>query len=107
MCVVNGGGHQLRGFVAGVAEHQALVTRTDVEVVVAGAVDALRDVVALLVVANHDRTTFVVNAVFGVVVTDTLNGVPRDLDVVHMRIGGDFTRQHNQARVGQGFCGDA
>ena len=40
-----------------------MVDRTDVEVVVRGAVYALGDVVGLLVVSHQNRTAFVVNVV--------------------------------------------
>ena len=101
--IVNGCGHQLRGFLAGVAKHQTLVARTCVQVIVRCLIHALGDIVGLLVIANHDRATFVVDAVLGVVVTDALDGVASHLDVIHMRVGGDFTGQHHQTGVGQGF----
>jgi hypothetical protein len=85
--VVDRRGHQLGRLVAGVAEHQALVAGAGVQVVVAGVVHALGDVVALLVVADHDRAALVVDAVFGVVVADALDRVACDLDVVDMRVG--------------------
>jgi hypothetical protein len=87
----------------GVAKHQALVTRTGIQVVVRRVVDALGDVVGLLVVAHHDRAALVIDAVLGVVVADALDGVTRHLDVVHMCVGGDLTSQHHQTGVGQGF----
>ena len=105
--VVDRRGHQLGRFVAGVAEHQALVAGAGVQVVVAGVVHALGDVLALLVVADHDRAALVVDAVLGVVVADALEGVARDLDVVDVDVGGDFAGQHDQAGVGQRFGGDA
>ena len=66
-------------------------------------VDALRDVVALLVVADHHRTALVVDAVFGVVVADALDRVTRDLDVVDVRVVRDLACQHDQAGVAQRF----
>ena len=105
--VVDGRGHQLGRFVAGVAEHQALVAGAGVQVVVARVVDALRDVVGLLVVADHHRAALVVDAVVGVVVADALDGVARDLDVVDVRVGGDLAGQHHQAGVGQRLGGHA
>ena len=59
----------------------------------------------MLVIANHDGTTFVVDTVVGVVVANTFDGVARDLDVVDMGIGGDFTCKHHQASVGERFGG--
>ncbi|OIQ81510.1 hypothetical protein GALL_367270 [mine drainage metagenome] len=105
--VVDGRGHQLGGFVAGVAEHQALVARPLVEVVVVRAVDALGDVGALLVVGDQHGAALVVDAEVGVVVADALEGVARHLDVVDHRVGGDLAGQHDEAGVGQGFGGDA
>ena len=99
--------HQLGRLVAGVAEHQALVAGAGVEVVVARLVDALCDVVGLLVVADHDRATLVVDAVFGVVVADALDRVARDLDVVDVRVGRDLAGEHHEAGVAQGLGGDS
>ena len=93
--------HQCRRLVAGIAEHQALVARALVEVVIGCAVHALRDVRALLVVGHQHRAALVVDAVFGVVVADALDGVARHLDVVDVRGGGDLARQHHQAGIGQ------
>jgi hypothetical protein len=105
--VVDGRGHQLGRFVAGVAEHQALVASAGVQVVVAGVVHALGNVVGLLVVADHHGAALVVDAVVGVVVADALDGVARHLDVVDVRVGRDFAREHHQAGVGQRFGGHA
>ena len=99
--------HQVGRLVAGVAEHQALVAGAGVEVVVAGVVDALGDVVALLVVADHHRAALVVDAVLGVVVADPLDRVARDLDVVDVRVGRDLAGEDDQAGVAQGLGGDA
>ena len=104
---IDGCRHQLGRLVAGVAEHQALVTGAGVEVVVAGVVNTLGDVVALLVIADHHRAALVVDAVVGVVVADALDRVARDLDVVDVGLGGDLTRQHHQTGVAQRFSGDA
>jgi len=48
--VINGRGHQLGRFVAGITKHQALVAGAGVEVVVTGVINTLGNVVALLVV---------------------------------------------------------
>ncbi|MCY1551354.1 hypothetical protein D9M68_876780 [compost metagenome] len=107
MGVINGRGHEFGRLVAGIAEHQALVACADVQVVVAGVVHALRDVVGLLVVRDQHRTTLVVDAVFGVVVADAFQGVARDLNVVDVRVGRDLAGQHHQAGVGQRLGGHA
>src|SRR6218665_1774552 len=85
--VVDRRGHQLGRFVAGVAEHQALVAGAGVQMVVAGMVHALGDVVALLVVGHEHGAALVVDAVVGVVIADAPDGVARHLYVVHMGVG--------------------
>ena len=64
---------------------------------------ALGDVVGLFVIGHQHGAALVVNAVLGVVVADALDRVTCDLDVVDMCIGGDFTGQHHEAGVAQGF----
>ena len=103
MRVPDRGGHQIGGFVAGIAKHQALVAGTLVQVVFRGAVNALGDIGRLLVVGNKHRAAFVIDPVIGIVVTDTLDGVARHLDVVDVGGGGDFAREHHEARVAEGF----
>jgi hypothetical protein len=67
----------------------------------------LGDVIALLVVGHQHGAALVVDAVVGVVVTDALDGVARDLDVIHVRVGGDFAGQHHEAGIGQRLGGHA
>ena len=99
--------HQFRRFVARVAEHQALVAGALIEVVVVRAVHALGDVRRLLVVRDEHRAAAVVDAVVGVVVADALDRVARDLDVIDVGGGGDFTCQHDETGVAQRFGSDA
>jgi hypothetical protein len=81
----------------------ALVNGANDEVLVRRMVHALGNVVGLLVIADHHRAALVVDAVFGVVVANALDGVAGHLNVVHMRVGGDLAGQHHQAGVGQGL----
>ncbi|KAG0773045.1 hypothetical protein G6F22_015217 [Rhizopus arrhizus] len=97
------GRHQVRRFIARVAEHQALVARALVQIVFRAAVHALGDVGRLLVVSNQHGAALVVDPVLGVVVPDAADGIPRDLDVGDVGGGGDFTGQDDQARVAQRF----
>jgi len=99
--------HQLRGFVARVAEHQALVAGTLVQVQARAFIDALGDVRGLLVVGNQHGATLVVDAVFRVVVADALDGFAGDLNIIHVCVRGDLAGQHDEARVAQRFGGDA
>ena len=105
--VVDWGGHQLGRFVAGKAEHQALVAGADVQRVVKGGIHALGNILALLVVGHQHGTALVVNAELGIVVADALDGLACHVDVIHRGIGGDLAGQHHQTGVGQGFGGHA
>ena len=70
-------------------------------------IHALRDVGRLFVIGDQYRAAFEINAVVGVVVADVFECVARDVDVVNHGVGGDFTREYDQAGVTQGFGGDA
>ena len=98
-----GGGHQLRGLVAGVAKHHALVARADL--LVALAVHAHGDVAALLVDGGHDRTAAGVEAAGGVVVADFLHGPAHYLGDIHIAVGGDFAHDHDHACGGHSLAG--
>src|SRR5690606_4151460 len=66
-----------------------------------GAIHALGDVGRLLVVGDQDGAALVIDAIVGIVVSDTLDGVSRDLDVVDIGGGGDFARQDDQPGVAE------
>jgi hypothetical protein len=70
-------------------------------------VDALGDVRRLLVVGDQHGATFIVDAVVGVVVTDALDGVARNLNIIDVGVRRDLSGQHHQTRVAQGFGGHA
>ena len=101
--VVDGGRHQLGRFIAGVAEHQALVASALIQVNASTFIDALRDVRRLLVVGHQHGATLVVDAVFRVVVADAFDGLARNLNIIHIGVRGNFASQHHQTRVAQGF----
>jgi len=105
--VINRRRHQLRGFVAGVTEHQALVAGTHVQIQALAFVNALGDVGRLLVVGHQHCAGLVVEADVGAVVADALDGIARDLDVIDVGMGGDFAGQHYQAGIHQRFGGHA
>jgi len=105
--IVNRSRHQLRGFVAGIAKHQALVARALVQIEALAFGHTLRNIRRLLVISHQHGAGFVVEADVGMVVADALDGVARDLDVIDIGGGGDFTRQHHKAGIDQRFCGDA
>ena len=68
-------------------------------------VDPLRDIRRLTVDCCQNGAAFVVEADLGVVVADTTHGVLRDLAIVDVRFGGDFTRNDDQTRRYQRFAG--
>ncbi|KAG0161935.1 hypothetical protein DFQ30_004809, partial [Apophysomyces sp. BC1015] len=70
-------------------------------VVVMRVVHALCDVRRLLVICDQHRAAPVVDAEIGVVVADTTDRVPRDLDVVDIRVCRDLAGQHHQPGVAQ------
>ena len=98
--------HQLRRFLAGVAEHDALVAGA--LVLVAGAVDALRDVGRLLVQEHFDDGVLPVEAVL--LVADVADRVARQaLDHLRIDVLGAAHFAGNDDAVGRGerFAGDA
>ncbi len=78
---VDGGRHQGIGLVAGVAEHQALVTGA--LVFRAAAVDTLVDILGLGPEGVQYRTGGVVEALVGAVVTDIPDGIADDFFNIH------------------------
>ena len=98
--------HHLRRLVAGVAEHETLVSGALLEVQALSLGHALRDIRGLLVVGHQDRAAPVVDAEVGIVVADALDGLARDLVVIDVGARGYFPREHHQARVHQRFRSD-
>ena len=104
--VINRHRHQLRRFIAGKTEHQALVAGALVEVEALAFVHALRDVGRLFVVTHHDAAALVVKADFGVVVADLFDDLARNLGVIDAGAGGDLTGEHDKTGMRQRFSGD-
>ncbi len=96
---LDGHGHQLFGFVAGVAEHQALVAS-------AARIHAHGNVGRLALDGAHDRASGGVKTVESVVVADLLDGLANQFVVIDVRASGDFSRNHDQARSHQRFAGN-
>ena len=99
--------HQRRRFVAGVAEHQALVAGALVEIVVGGAIDALGDVGALLAVADVHRAAVGVETQGRIGIADAADGVARDLGVIDLGVGGDLAGEDDETGGDQRFRRDA
>ena len=116
----DGQGHQLLGLAAGVAEHEALVSRAllgsflapgfarpGALLVALGFVDALGDVGRLLVDAGQDAAGFVVEAVMGAGVADLADRVADDLLEIGVALRGDLAGDEHHAGRGYRLAGDA
>ncbi len=96
---LDGGGHQLRGLVAGEADHHPLV---------AGAtrVDPLGDVGGLLVDGHEDAAGLEVEAELGSGVTDVADGLADDARDVDVGLGADLAEDQDRARAECRLTGD-
>src|SRR4249919_2951785 len=103
--VVDRRGHEFRRFVAGVAEHQALVARALFFRLLA--VDARGDVRRLLAEHVDDRAGVAVEPDVGVVVTDVVDDLARERFDVDPRGRGDFARDDRGTRFHHRFAGHA
>ena len=100
--------HEAGRFVAGVAEHQALVAGALVEVEAAAFVHALCDVLRLLAVGDQHRAGVGIKADRGVGVADALDRLAGDLAVVDvLRAGRDFSGEDHEVVLDEGFRCDA
>ena len=108
--------HELLRLTRGVAEHHALVAGAGhVELVVVrgvGAglvcrVHALRDVGRLLVDGRDHGAAVAVEAVATAAVADLADRLARDLRNVHVHVGRDLARDHDEPGVHEGLAGHA
>ena len=90
----DGQGQELRGLVGGITEHNTLVTGTELlkSLLV---VETLSDIGGLLLNGDQDVAGLVVEALFGGIVANVLDGATDDLLVVKSGLGGDFTENHD------------
>ena len=113
VAVIQRGRHQVGGFIAGKAEHDALVARAFVLVV--ARIDTLGDIQRLPVQVVFKAKVLPMKT--GLFVTDAphrgahhlfdfLGHTGRPLAVFVDALAADFTRQHDQLRRGQRFAGD-
>ena len=91
-------GHKRRGLVGGIAEHHALIARTDKIDGVGGLarlglirlIDTLGDIGALLMDKAHDAAGLAVKTKLGAVVPDATDGIARDLLDIHVCLGANL-----------------
>ncbi len=86
--------HQLRSLVRRIAEHHPLVAR-------AARVHAHRNVARLLVDGRDHRAGIRIEAIERIVVADGSHRPAHQALEVHIRLGGDLTRNHHQPGAGQ------
>lgn len=96
---------ELRGLVGGVAEHDTLVTSTEL---LEGllVVETLGDIGRLLLNGDEEVEGLVVEALGGVIVSDVLDGLADDLLVVELGLGGDLTEDHDHTGLGGSLASD-
>lgn len=96
----DGQGQELLSLVSGIAEHDTLVTSSELlkSLLV---VQTLGDIGRLLLNGNKHVTGLVVETLLGVIVTNVLDGVSHNLLVVKGSLGGDLTKDHDHT----GLCG--
>ena len=102
---LEGQGEELRGFVGGVSEHDALVTGAELlESLLV--VQALGNVGGLLLDGDEHVAGLVVEALGRVVVANVLDGLADDLLVVEAGLGGDLTKDHDHTGLGGRLAGN-
>ena len=102
--------HQLRRFIAGIAEHDSLVAGTHeiegIAGVVIGLIHTLGDVGRLLIESHQHGAAVGIEATgAGAAVTDLLDHTPHQGVEVHPSGGGHLAGDQAQARVHHGFAG--
>ncbi len=96
----NGHRHELFGFIAGEAEHQALVTGT-------ASIHSPGNVERLALYGGHHSAGIGVEAKFGSRVTDIPNHTPHQVLIIQIGARGNLTGHDDQSGRQQGFAGHA
>ena len=99
--------HQLVGFVAGVAEHDALIAGALIAALAGRRRHALIDLVRLLGDERDDLQRGVAERLARVGVADLLDRLPHDLVVVELGVGRDLAGEHDVVALDERFAGDA
>jgi hypothetical protein len=99
--------HELRGLVAREAVHQALVARALLEIHAGAFVDALLDVLRLLIEGGQHCARAVVETHLGIVVADAFDDVACEVAVVDARAGRDLAGHDDETGRHERFRSDA
>jgi hypothetical protein len=98
--IQNRHGHEFRGRVGRIAEHDALVAR-------AAGLHAAEDVGRLLMNMRGDAAGIRVETVFRIGVADFTHGLAHDFLYIDVRRRGNLAAHEHEARGGEAFAGDA
>ena len=104
---VNRKRHEFLGFIAGKAEHHALVAGPLFGVQALAGGDALGDVGRLTVERGQDGAGIAVKSQRRIIEADIAYRPAHDVGVVNASLGGDLSRHHHHACFHQGFAGDS
>ena len=98
-------GEQLGGLIGSIAEHDTLITGTEVLQAVVE-MEALGNIGRLLLNGDEKVEGLVIEALGGVIIADILDGVADNLLVVNLGLGGDFPEDHDHAGLGGRLASD-
>ena len=100
-----GEGEELGSLVGGIAEHDTLVTSTELlkSLLV---VKTLSDIGRLLLNGDEQVAGLVVETLGGVIVTDVLDSLTDNLLVVELGLGGNLTEDHDHTGLGGSLASD-
>ena len=102
-----GQGHELRGLISGIAEHDTLVTSTDLfEGLGSHAMDTLADIRGLLLKVDEDLALVSVKTDVIGDETDVADSVTDDLLVVNLGESGDLSENHHHVGLGGSLASD-
>lgn len=102
---LDGEGEELRSLVGGIAEHDTLVTSTELlESLLV--VETLSNIGRLLLNGDENVAGLVVEALARVIVANVLDGLTDDLLVVESSLGGDLTEDHDHTSLGGSLASD-
>lgn len=87
--------HELLSLIGGIAEHDTLITGTDV--LQRTMIQTLSNIWRLLLNRDKNVAGLVVETLGRVIVTDVLDGVTDDLLVIDVGLGGDLAENHDHA----------
>lgn len=100
-----GEGEELRGLIGGIAEHDTLVTSTELlESLLV--VETLSNIGRLLLNSDEQVAGLVVKALVRAVVANVLDGITDDLLVVEVGLGADLTEDHDHTSLGSSLASD-